>query len=171
MPVIIRPERPEDIAAIRLVNDSAFGRPQEGDIVEALREKGGVILSLVAALHGRVVGHILYSPVSIQSGGRDISGAGLGPMAVLPEFQGQGIGSRLVEEGNNRLREAGTPFIVVLGHPKYYPRFGFVSAGRYGIRSEWDVPEGVFMVLICQPQKMRGVSGVARYREEFSGAV
>jgi len=166
--VTIREERPEDIAAIRLVNDSAFGQPQEGQLVEALRKSSGVLLSLVAIKDRRVVGHILYSPVSIESGAKEVIGAGLGPMAVLPEFQRQGVGSKLVEAGNRRLREAGMPFIVVVGHPSYYPRFGFEPASRHGIRCEWEVPADVFMVLVIDRERMLSVSGLAKYRQEFS---
>ena len=168
MSVTIREERPEDNAAIRFVNDKAFGQPQEGQLVEALGKNGGVLLSLAAIADRRVVGHILYSPVSIESGGKEIFGAGLGPMAVLPEFQRQGIGAKLVEAGNSRLRELSVPFIVVLGHPAYYPRFGFRPASRHGIRCEWEVPADVFMVLVIDRERMLSVSGLAKYRPEFS---
>ena len=125
-------------------------------------------MSLVATLSGRVAGHILYSPVSIGPDGEKIMGSGLGPMAVLSGYQRQGIGGRLIETGNQKLRETGCPFIVVLGHPEYYPRFGFKPAGRCGIQCEWDVPDNVFMVLVLDQSKMKGVSGVAKYRDEFS---
>ena len=166
--VTIREERPEDIAGIRLINDKAFGQAQEGQLVDALRKNGGVLLSLVAVEDRRLVGHILYSPVSIESGGKEIIGAGLGPMAVLPEFQRQGIGSKLVEAGNSRLRQAGLPFIVVLGHPAYYPRFGFVPASRHGIRCQWEVPADVFLVLVIDRERVLSVYGLAKYRQEFS---
>ena len=117
--LVIREERPEDIAAIRAVNDAAFGQPQEGRIVDALRGNGGLLLSLVATQDDRVVGHIAYSPVTIESDEQTLSGAGLAPMAVLPELQRQGIGSRLVAAGNQRMRESGQPFIIVLGHAEY----------------------------------------------------
>jgi putative acetyltransferase len=161
----IREERPGDIAAIRDVNQHAFGQDQEADIVDALRTNGGVLLSMVAVRDHRVVGHILFSPISV---GTDVSGAALGPMAVLPEFQRQGIGSRLIETGSQRLREAGYPFIIVLGHAEYYPRFGFKPASEYGIHCEWEVPDEVFMVLVLDELKMDGVRGLAKYRQEFS---
>jgi len=167
--VNIREERPEDIEAIRMLNLTAFGQPQEGGIIEALRTNGGVLLSLVATIDERVVGHALYSPVSIGFNEKKVVGAGLGPMAVLPELQRKGIGSKLIEFGNMQLRERGCPFIVVVGHPEYYPRFGFRPASDYGIRCEWDVPDNVFMVLVLDESKMKGVSGLAKYRAEFSG--
>jgi putative acetyltransferase len=160
----IRQERPADVPAIRDLNTRAFGQEQEANIVDALRKNGAASLSLVATLNGRVVGHIMYSPVTVGH----VTGAGLGPMAVLPEHQRQGIGTRLVEAGNRQLKETGCPFIVVLGHADYYPRFGFTAASAHGITCEWDVPDGVFLVLVLDPIETKGVSGPAKYRCEFS---
>ncbi len=150
------------------MNRRAFGRDQEANLVDSLRSSGAALLSLIATLPGRIVGHILYSPVSV---GTELTGAGLGPMAVLPEYQGQGIGRRLVEAGNRRLAESGCPVIVVLGHPHYYPRFGFRPALEVGLRCEWDVPTGVFMALTLDQTRMDGVRGLVRYRQEFSAEV
>jgi putative acetyltransferase len=88
-------------------------------------------------------------------------------MAVIPERQRQGIGSKLVEAGNRKLKDAGCPFIIVVGHAEYYPRFGFTPASKHGIKCEWDVPSDVFMLLFLDEAKMHGVSGLARYRHEF----
>jgi putative acetyltransferase len=162
----IRAEHPTDIDNIRELNKRAFGQDEEGKIVDALRTNGGALLSLVATLDGRIVGQIMYSPVSIDGG---IVGAALGPMAVLPEHQNQGIGSKLVEAGNQQMKDAGLAFIVVVGHANYYPRFGFRPASAHGIRCEWEVPDDVFMLLMFNQAMMRDVSGVARYRPEFSG--
>jgi putative acetyltransferase len=161
----VREEGPGDVAAIRELNQRAFGQDQEGNIVDALRSSGAALLSLVATLNGRVVGHIMYSPLSVGGG---VTGAALGPMAVLPEYQRQGIGSKLVEAGNRKLKDAGCPFIIVVGHADYYPRFGFRPASTYGIKCEWEVPDDVFMVLVLDPGKMQGVSGLAKYPQEFS---
>lgn len=160
----IREELPADIPAIREVNQQAFGQEQEGRIVDALRSNGAVLISLVAVVNGEVVGHIMYSPATIDK----VTGAGLAPMAVLPEYQRHGIGSQLVETGNRKLKASGCPFIVVLGHPDYYPRFGFQPASNFGLRCEWPVPDNVFMVLILDTEKMQGVSGLVKYRDEFS---
>jgi putative acetyltransferase len=161
----VREEHPSDIATIRDLNRRAFGQDQEGNIVDALRSNGAALLSLVATLNGRVVGHILYSPLSV---GGEVTGAALGPMAVLPEHQRQGIGSELVKAGNRKLEDSGCPFIVVVGHPQFYPRFGFRPASTQGIRCEWEVPDDVFMLLVLDKAKMQGVSGLAKYRHEFS---
>jgi putative acetyltransferase len=102
-------------------------------------------------------------------GERRIVGMGLAPMAVRPDRQRQGIGSQLVKRGLDLLRERGCPFVVVLGHPEYYPRFGFAPASLRGLSSPWDgIPDSAFMALILDAQAMAGVSGVARYREEFN---
>jgi putative acetyltransferase len=164
MMIEIREERPDDVEAIRDVNKRAFSQDQEGNIVDALRSNGGALLSLVATANGRVVGHIMYSPIAVS----DAQGAALGPMAVLPEHQREGIGSKLIEAGTQKLNDAGYPFIIVLGHANYYPRFGFKPASSFGIKCEWEVPDDVFMLLVLDHEKMQGVSGLAKYRHEFS---
>lgn len=161
----IREEHPRDVTAIRDMHKRAFGQDQEGNIVDALRSNGAVLLSLVAILNGRVVGHIMYSPLSV---GDEVTGAALGPMAVVPEYQRQGIGTKLVEAGNQNLKDAGCPFVIVLGHANYYPRFGFRPASTHGIECGWEVPDNVFMLLALDQTKMQGVSGLAKYRHEFS---
>lgn len=160
----IREETAADVEAIREVNRRAFAQEQEGNIVDALRSNGAALLSMVAIADGEVVGHIMYSPATVG----ETRGAALGPMAVLPEFQRQGIGSGLVEAGNQKLKDMGYPFIIVVGHAEYYPRFGFTSASKHSIRCEWDLPDEVFMLAVLDPVKMQGVSGLAKYRPEFS---
>jgi putative acetyltransferase len=167
----IRQEEPRDIEAIGQVCDQAFGQPQEGAVVDSLRRNCEDLLSLVAVSENRVVGHILFSPVTVEQEGKTFQGVGLAPMAVLPEFQRKGIGSELVRAGIAMLKQKGCPFIIVLGHADYYPRFGFERASQYGIRSEWDVPDDAFMVLALDDEKMEGILGVARYRPEFAEAM
>lgn len=171
MLITIREEKQEDIESLREVNQKAFGQHQESHLVDVLRANDGVLLSLVATLDNRVIGHILYTPVSVNTNGDTIIGAGLGPMAVLPEYQRQGIGGKLIDAGNRMLQKSGFPFVVVLGHPEYYPRFGFKPASAYGLKCEWDVPDDVFMVLFFDQTKMKQISGLAKYREEFSSVV
>jgi putative acetyltransferase len=161
----IREERPDDVPAVRDLNRRAFGQDQESNIVDALRANAAALLSLVATLNGQVVGHIMYSPRSIDG---KFEGAALGPMAVLPECQRRGIGSKLIEAGNRKLKDDGCPFIIVVGHADYYPRFGFRPASEHGIKCEWDVPDDVFMLLVLDEAKMEAFSGLARYRNEFS---
>jgi putative acetyltransferase len=160
----IRDEQPADGDRIRDVNRLAFGQEQEGRIVDVLRARGAILQSLVAVADGAIVGHILFSPVRVGT----LAGAGLGPMAVLPAYQRQGIGSRLVERGLAQLRDTDCPFVVVLGHPAFYPRFGFTSAAAQGLTCEWDVPADVFMVNVLDPRIADRLQGVAEYPREFS---
>jgi predicted N-acetyltransferase YhbS len=160
----IRAERPDDEEAIADVNRQAFGQEQEGRIVDALRAEGALTLSLVAECNGAIVGHIAFSPSTVGSA----VGAALGPVAVLPSFQRRGIGSQLVEQGLARLGEVGCPFVVVVGHPEFYPRFGFFQAADYGLTCEWDVPREVFMVAFLSPGCAGNLTGRATFRPAFS---
>ena len=167
---IVRTELPEDAAEIRRVNESAFGRPAEADLVEALRANGKVALSLVAVEDNQVVGHVLLSPVTIGSTERAdpmFSAVGLGPMAVLPERQRCCIGSALVLTALYGARKAGHDCVVVLGHAKYYPRFGFVPASRFDLRCEYNVPDEVFMATELRDGALSEHKGLVRYQPEF----
>lgn len=167
----IREERPQDCAAIHAVNERAFARATEADLVDTLRRTCRDSLSLVAKDDG-IVGHILFTPVTVSGPERTVTGMGLAPAAVAPDRQRQGIGSALIERGLATLRERGCPFVVVLGHPGFYPRFGFQRASAHGISCQWEgVPDEAFMVLILDARHMEGVSGVAMYRGEFDAAV
>jgi putative acetyltransferase len=166
----IRLESVGDEAAIRQVNEQAFARQNEANLVDALRDAGEGIISLVAVQDEQILGHIMFSPVQIESTSKGIKNAvGLGPMAVLPTYQGQGIGSQLVEEGLQACKECGFTIAVVLGHPTFYPRFGFVPAKPLGIRWEHDVPEDVFMVMALVDNALAGVTGVVKYHPAFNG--
>jgi len=166
--IIIREERPEDVVGIRQVNEQAFGSPVEANLVDLLRTRGKVSLSLVATQNDRIVGHILFSLVRVESEGGVFDAAlGLAPMAVLPGLQKQGIGSQLVKRGLEHCRKSGYECVVVLGHAEYYPRFGFVPASRYGLTCEYDVPDEVFMALELREGALQGRAGVARYQPEF----
>jgi putative acetyltransferase len=167
----VRNEKPADIDSIRQVNLEAFGRSQEADLVDKLRQKRTDLFSLVATEQDRVVGHILFSPATIEIGNTTVQGMGLAPMAVLPNCQRRGIGSALIRAGIGRIEATGCPYIIVLGHQDYYPKFGFEPAGRFGIRCEWDVPDEAFMILIFEEARLRGVTGVARYLSEFAEAM
>jgi putative acetyltransferase len=167
----IRREQPEDVLSIREVNDRAFGRGSEGAVIEILRGACESLISLVAVVDGRLVGHILFSPVELEADdGTTVRGLGLAPLAVLPEWQMQGIGTELARAGLAAIAETTCPFVVVLGHSGYYPRFGFEKASSHGIRCQWHVAEEAFMVLVLDVEAMRGVSGVARYRAEWDAA-
>ncbi len=167
--MVIREERAADAAAIRLVNRLAFGREDEGALVDALRESGAVICSLVAEDEGQVAGHVLYSPATLSDGDDERVVAALGPVAVLPDHQRRGIGDALIRAGLDVCREQGYGLVIVLGHPTYYPRFGFRPSRPLGIRWEHDAPEAAFMVMELQAGALAGARGVVRYRPEFDG--
>ncbi len=169
--IAIRPEQPDDIPSVRVLNETAFGQPDEAGIVDSIRTACSDAVSLVATDDGQVVGHIFFSPVFASGESGTVHGMGLAPIAVSPKRQCQGIGSLLVQAGISTMRERGCPFIIVLGHLKYYPRFGFVPASQHGLSCQWDgVPDEAFMVLILEEETMAAVSGTARYRDEFDQA-
>ena len=163
----IRPERPEDISSIRAVNLAAFETSTEADLVDALREQAAPIVSLVAEEGDAIVGHILFSPVTLVAH-PELRILGLAPMAVLPARQRQGIGSALIHEGLEQCRQRGFEAVIVLGHAEYYPRFGFTPASRFGLACEYDVPEDVFMVLELNRGVLNGKSGAIHYHFAFA---
>jgi putative acetyltransferase len=163
----IRSETSADSAAIHQVEAQAFGRPNEASLVDTLREHHQIALSLVAVRNNEIVGHILFCSVVIEGAHTTFDAVGLGPMAVLPQYQHQSIGTQLVRSGLDMLRQAGQQVVVVLGHPDFYPRFGFQPAARRSIRSQWDVPDDVFMIAELAPGALDGVTGTVIYPSEF----
>ena len=169
--IAIRDERSEDVAAVRVVHEAAFPEVFEADLVDKLRVNCEDRVSLVALKDDRVVGHILFTPATIERRDGPLAGYGLAPMAVLPEFQRRGIGSALIRAGIERLRQSRCPFVIVVGHPEYYPRFGFVTASTHGVRCQWDgIRDEAFMVLVVDPSIAPHLAGLARYRPEFDDA-
>lgn len=163
----VRHEQPQDAPRVREVNDQAFGSPVEGRIVERLRAEPGSI-SLVATKGDLVVGHILFTAVSLEPP-VEFRVAGLGPMSVLPEHQRTGIGGQLIRAGLDACRQHGYSAVVVVGHPAYYPRFGFEPAYTRGLTlRDFDVPQDVFMVLELEPGVRERVRGAVRYSSAFA---
>ena len=165
----VRPERPNEVAALRTVNERAFGTAGEATLVEGLRARDKAAISLVAHDGDQVVGHILFSPVTVTSAPPSFRGVGLAPMSVVPERQHMGIGSLLVHAGLIACREAGYHAVVVLGHVHYYPRFGFVRAQDAGLDNEYGATDA-FMVLELIPGGLTGVRGVVKFGPEFQEA-
>jgi putative acetyltransferase len=169
-PVTIRSETPEDIAAIHRLNVQAFDqRPNEARLVDLLRAAGKAVISLVAVSEGEVMGHVLFSPVTLDPPNAGFTGVGLGPVAVSPEFQRQGIGSRLIREGLDRCRQMGFEAVVVLGDPRYYSRFGFKRAGSFGLGNDYNADEH-FMALELKEGALHNLRGVVKYAPEFDEA-
>ena len=165
---IVRAETAADYPAVRQINELAFGRPNEAVLVDKLRAVAEPQISLVAVKDRLVVGHIFFSPVSIEISDPATLVLGLGPLAILPEYQKQGLGSQLVRAGLKECQRIGCNVVVLIGHPEYYPRFGFVPAKQKGLSCEYPVPDEVFMVAELKPEALAGQRGLVKYRPEFS---
>jgi putative acetyltransferase len=163
----IRSEKSGDMDKVWEINVAAFETDTEAKLVNALRESGVSYISLVAEVTGELVGHILFTPVELVDDGSGLKLMGLGPMAVMPKYQNKGIGSQLVKEGLEHCLRQGYDAVVVLGHPEYYPRFGFVPSIKYGIKSEYEVPDEAFMILELKKNSLKGKSGVIKYNPAF----
>jgi putative acetyltransferase len=166
--VIVRGENPEDseeLSVIHSINEVAFGSQYEAELVDKLRTEGAVLVSLVAEMQGRIVGHILFSRMSIETPGGSVPSTALAPMAVLPRHQRRGIGGRLVRHGLNLLREQGERIVIVVGHPNYYPRFGFSSGKALSLKGPF--PQDAFMAMELSPGALEGVRGQVRYPAAF----
>ena len=170
MDIQIRPETPADYLAIRAVNEQAFGKPNEARIVEAVRESPCFIpnLSLVAESDGVIVGHVLFSRGKVEGEGGTWELLALGPVAVRPSCQRQGIGSRLIRAGLERAIELSHRGVFLIGHPTYYPRFGFTSARAFGLEVPFPVSDEVFMALPLRAEAFEGVSGIVIYPPAFN---
>ncbi len=166
-----RLETPEDIDSIRYVNEQAFEQKGEAELIDKLRNRNVVTLSLVAVQDEQIVGHILFSPVTAESEGSRFEAISLAPMAVLPEYQRQGIGSQLVQVGLKECYQLGHEVVVVVGHPDYYPRFGFVPAKTKGIYCEFEVPDEAWMILELREGALAGRKGTAKFQPEFHEAM
>lgn len=162
----IRREETADVPEIRAVNVAAFGSPTEARIVDALRAGGRNVISLVADEDGRILGHIMFSPVQV-AGAPGVRAMALAPMAVIPGRQRTGIGTALVKTGLEECRASGAAAVFVVGHPAYYPRFGFAAASGAGFTCEFDVPDDAFMVLALVPEALAGQSGTVLFHEAF----
>ena len=171
--ITIRPEKKSDYAAISEVNRLAFESEEEARLVETLRQSTGFIpeLSLVAVNDGQVVGHILFSPLTIETKNGEVPALTLASMAVRPGFQNQGIGSELAVQGLKECQRLDHKIVVVVGHPNYYPRFGFSSARPKGLEVPFQVPDEAFMALELIPGALDGISGVVRFPPAFDEAM
>jgi putative acetyltransferase len=164
--LLIRPETASDYDAIRQVNRLAFGQDAETQLVDALRNGGYVRASLVAEKCERVVGHILFSDLPIVTDAGTVPALALAPMAVFPECQNQGIGSSLVRGGLEVCKEQGHQIIVVVGHPRFYERFGFSSKMAASLDSPFSGQES-FMAIELVPGALDGVTGWVQYPPPF----
>ena len=180
--ITIHPETENDHAAITNVNDLAFDRPEEGRLIENLRQlpEFDPLLSLVAELDGKIIGHALFFPINIQSPSPKVGeGLGvreeypclsLGPIAVIPEYQKQGIGGQLIEADHRAALELDYTSVVLLGHPNYYPRFGYLPAEKWDITNPWKIDGDPWMAIELVEGALEGKAGKAIYPEAFNEA-
>lgn len=166
MSTVIRPETGQDHEAVWRVNQMAFEGDAEANLVDALRDGGYVEVSLVAEADAKIVGHILFSGLSIITSVGTVEAVSLAPMAVLPSHQRQGIGSRLVQAGLKACREKGHRIAVVLGHPDFYPRFGFSAELALPLANPFGCGEA-WMALEFVPGILAGVEGRVEYPPPF----
>jgi putative acetyltransferase len=166
----IRSAQPEDSNAICTIHLEAFGGPIEAKLVELITKRKKALISLVAVIDdSNVVGHVLFSRVTIENSPTAFSAVGLAPIGVLPHFQRNGIGSKLMKEGLERCRKAGYHAVVLLGDPAYYSRFGFLRAADFGLDNEYGAHDEFMVLPLCEGA-LNTVSGMVRYLPEFREA-
>jgi putative acetyltransferase len=164
-PLRVRDEQPDDREQVRIVNETAFGRSGEADLIDRLWVEGAVLASFVAEVGNQIVGHILFSRMSVETAHGQVAAVSLAPMAVLPDHQGHQIGSQLVRHGLNELRGRGERIVIVLGNKDYYPRFGFSPDKARYLASPF--PPEVFMALELSECALEGIRGHVRYPSAF----
>ncbi len=168
MTLKIRPETAVDAANVYAVEAAAFDRPAEAELVQKLQQSDVATISLVAWLDDEVVGHILFSPVAVKDGeGGEFTAVSLGPVAVSPSHQNAGIGSELCRSGLAACLQAGYELVFVLGHPNYYPRFGFTPSAPHDLHCQFNAPVEAFMVLELAPGALQGKRGTVYYHPLF----
>ncbi|HEU4368988.1 MAG TPA: N-acetyltransferase [Methylomirabilota bacterium] len=165
--ITIRAEQPGDAATVGEVHTAAFGRPDEARLVERLRARARPYLGLLAVDGAEVVGHIVFAPVTLHCYQAPYTVLALAPMAVRPASQRRGVGSALVREGLAACREAGHDVVVLVGHPAFYARFGFVAARPLGLLSEPAFPDEAFMVAELTAGALRGRRGVVLFSSDY----
>ncbi|WP_444683910.1 GNAT family N-acetyltransferase [Alkalicoccus luteus] len=173
MDIQIRQETRADMETIENVIAEAFQKEEvsdqtEHELVKRIRQSEAYIpeLALSAFLNGTIAGHIMLSRIDIeQTDQTRIPSLALAPVSVLPELQGRGIGSALIHDALQRAASAGYPSVIVLGHPDYYPRFGFQPASGFGVRAPFDVPDEALMAMELEPGTLQ--SGTIRYPAAF----
>jgi len=170
MKITIRQENKNDYSIISMVTDMAFGREDEGKLIENLRKNKKFVkdLSLVACMGNEIIGHILFTPILIKHEDMEYDSLALAPVSVIPELQSLGIGSQLVKKGLAKAKKMGYKSVIVLGHEHYYPRFGFLPASNYKITAPFEVPDNVFMAIELIDNTLQNVQGCVEYPKEFN---
>jgi len=168
MNITIRKEEERDYKKVYEVNRLAFQQENESKLIEKIRKGNNFVpdLSLVAKIDDEIVGHILFSRIKIV-GDSIFESLALAPMAVIPEFQKQGIGAELIKKGIDKAKELGFDSIIVLGHKEYYPKFGFKRASNWSIECPFEVPDEAFMAIELTEKAFEDKAGTVRYPDEF----
>jgi putative acetyltransferase len=167
----IRSETNRDINGIYHVNEQAFNRKTEADLVDNLRINKAITLSLIAEVEEKIIGHILFSPVIVQPDQSDYNSVTLAPLAVLPAYQHKGIGSQLIRTGLKECRLLGHDFVFLVGHSEYYPRFGFIQAKSKGFECEFEAPDEAWMLIQLDKKTSIQTGGTVYFRTEFRDAM
>jgi len=170
MEALIEAETEDDYDQISKVHALAFNGDCEARLVEKLRGTPMYVreLSLVARYKNAVIGHILFYPIKISTSGKKCVSLALAPVSVLPDFQNRRVGSRLIEEGLARARKLGFKSVIVIGHPEYYPRFGFQKASRYGISTPLNVSDNAFFAIELEKDGLKDCNGKVQYPVEYN---
>jgi putative acetyltransferase len=162
--IVVRPQTPADLEQICAVNAAAFAAHSGTKSFDRFREERTDIISLVAETHGQIVGHVLFSPVTLATPEGPVTGMGLGQLAVDPAYQKRGFGTQLANSGLDQLRMQGCPFVIVVGHARYYPRFGFEPGINHNFVCQWEsIPDDNFMVLFPNGERGSTLSGIASF--------
>lgn len=176
MNINLRQEQPNDYPNTDALIEQAFRNEEMSDqqehlLVQCIRRSNAFIpeLSIVVVnQQDNIIGHILFSKITIDNSEQTAASLALAPVSVHPDYQKQGIGSMLITEGLKKAKAAGYHSVIVLGHADYYPRFGFKPASLSGIKAPFDVPDEAFMALELEAGALEQVSGVVHYSEAFS---
>jgi putative acetyltransferase len=171
--IFIRKETPHDYKEIKEVNNLSFNQKQEGELVDSLRKRPEFVteLSLVSIHKNKIIGHILFFPVTINSDTSVEVTLSLAPMAVLPGFRNKGVGGSLIKAGLKKARELGYNSVMVLGHPEYYPRFGFMKASNWKIKEPFSVPDEVMMAIELSEGSLGFGGGMIDFPKEYYAAI
>ena len=174
--MIIRQETIKDYKEVFNLIESAFKDAEFADnteqfLVKRLRKSNAFIpeLSLVAEIDGKIVGHILLTKLKVKNDTKKFDSLALAPVSVLPDFQGKGIGGKLIVESHKKkAKELGHKSIILLGHEKYYPRFGYKQADKFGIELPFEVPKENCMAIELVENGLQGIIGMVEYPKEFN---
>ncbi|PEC37647.1 GNAT family N-acetyltransferase [Bacillus toyonensis] len=158
----------EEVVKEAFLNEE-FSDKKEHELVKRIRECDAFIPELsIVAVDKEIVGHIMLSKITIEQGGTTVDSLALAPVSIAPSHQKKGIGGKLITAALEKAKELGYGSVVVLGHPEYYPKFGFERASQWNIKAPFEVPDEVFMVMELRENTRQGVEGIVQYSSAFA---